>query len=206
MFLCCWVDENTETSSLSHVISLRDWNRKQWCFVDHSMEVMLPSWAVYLLELWFFVMIYRARCNSSRDPPLRQTGWNVTKHSHRCIDLLGCGQYALFSVNHLYSHNEPIIHVLLYFYTQGTSLSPSASGPMTPASSTAAGSASSAVTPPPNSTASPAPSNLGPHGLSTGWVFKYLVCSNELLPLFCKDWLSSLVALVLLMQVPPRNV
>ncbi|TWW59897.1 POU domain, class 2, transcription factor 2 [Takifugu flavidus] len=52
--------------------------------------------------------------------------------------------------------------------TTGTSLSPSASGPMTPASSTAAGSASSAVTPPPNSTASPAPSNLGPHGLSTG--------------------------------------
>lgn len=98
MFPCCWVDENTETSSLSHnVISLRDWNRKQWFFCWHSMDIVLPSWAVYLLELWFFVMIYRACWNSSRDPPLRQTGWNVTKHRHRCIDLLGCGQYAVFS-------------------------------------------------------------------------------------------------------------
>ncbi|XP_061903373.1 POU domain, class 2, transcription factor 2 isoform X2 [Entelurus aequoreus] len=49
--------------------------------------------------------------------------------------------------------------------TTAATLSPSASCPMTPVSSAAAG--SSSLTPPPHSTASPAPPGLGTHGLNT---------------------------------------
>ncbi|XP_056892575.1 POU domain, class 2, transcription factor 2-like [Takifugu flavidus] len=97
----------------------------------------------------------RINPSSSTTPPLPSQTSPVVTHKASC-----------YSPHMISSHG--LSQVTTSLSTTGTSLSPSASGPMTPASSTAAGSASSAVTPPPNSTASPAPSNLGPHGLSTG--------------------------------------
>uniref|UniRef100_H3CNF5 POU domain protein n=1 Tax=Tetraodon nigroviridis TaxID=99883 RepID=H3CNF5_TETNG len=103
----------------------------------------------------------RINPSSSTTPPLPSQNSPVVTHKASC--------YSPRMVQHrslIPSHG--LSQVTTSLSTTGTSLSPSTSGPMTPGSSTAAGSTSSAVTPPPNSTASPAPSNLGAHGLTTG--------------------------------------
>lgn len=58
----------------------RDWNRKQWCFVDNTMEALVPSWVVYLHESWLVLMIYRPwlQCELSRASQIWQMAWQVT--------------------------------------------------------------------------------------------------------------------------------
>ncbi|XP_068189414.1 POU domain, class 2, transcription factor 2 [Antennarius striatus] len=97
----------------------------------------------------------RINPSSSTTPPLPSQTPPVVTHKASC-----------YSPHMISSHG--LSQVTTSLSTTGTSLSPSASCPMTPVGSAAVGSTSSAVTPPPHSTASPSPSNLGAHGLSSG--------------------------------------
>ncbi|TMS18456.1 POU domain, class 2, transcription factor 2 [Larimichthys crocea] len=97
----------------------------------------------------------RINPSSSTTPPLPTQTSPVVTHKASC-----------YSPHMISSHG--LSQVTTSLSTTAASSSPSASCPMTPVSSAAVGSSSSAVTPPPHSTASPAPSSLTAHGLSTG--------------------------------------
>ncbi|XP_029919851.1 POU domain, class 2, transcription factor 1 [Myripristis murdjan] len=97
----------------------------------------------------------RINPSSSATPPLPSQTPPVVTHKTPCYS------------PHMIS-SQGLSQVTTSLSTTATSPSPSASCPLTPISSAAAGSASSSVTPPPHSTASPAPSSLGAHGLNTG--------------------------------------
>ncbi|KAM3596878.1 uncharacterized protein V6R79_022085 [Siganus canaliculatus] len=97
----------------------------------------------------------RINPSSSTTPPLPSQTSPVVTHKAPC-----------YSPHMISSHG--LSQVTTSLSTTAASSSPSASCPMTPVSSAALGSSSSGVTPPPHSTASPVPSGLGAHGLSTG--------------------------------------
>ncbi|GLD59422.1 POU domain, class 2, transcription factor 1-like protein, partial [Lates japonicus] len=97
----------------------------------------------------------RINPSSSTTPPLPSQTSPVVTHKASCYS------------PHMIS-SQGLSQVTTSLSTTAASSSPSASCPMTPVSSAAVGSTSASVTPPPHSTASPAPSSLGAHGLSTG--------------------------------------
>ncbi|XP_076610119.1 uncharacterized protein pou2f2a [Chaetodon auriga] len=115
----------------------------------------------------------RINPSSSTTPPLPSQTSPVVTHKASCysphlISSHGLSQVTTSLSTTVTENRGRGINVPLLLLPSAASSSPSASCPMTPISSAAVGSTSSAVTPPPHSTASPAPSGLGAHGLSTG--------------------------------------